>query len=161
MADVDRSKEYLKALKDADVVAVGKQGASSVDIAGLPDGTAAKAGEYKVAFDTTDDKALSPQASDTADVPAFTTPTPTVAVTGVAFDSETGTVAVGKTTKPTYKISPDNATNKAVKFSSSAEDVATVGSDGTVTGVKAGKATITVTTTDGNKTSTTEITVTA
>lgn len=75
MADVDRSKQYLKVLKGADVVAVGAIGTGSVDITGIADGTAVKGGDYKVAFDMDANKILSQTASDTADVPAFTTPT--------------------------------------------------------------------------------------
>lgn len=74
----DRSKEYLKALKDGAVIAVGAIGTGSVDITGIADGTAAKTGDYKVAFDTDSNKSLSPTASDTADVPAFVTAPATV-----------------------------------------------------------------------------------
>lgn len=46
-------------------------------------------------------------------------------------------------------MSPDDATDKTVSWSSTNESVATVDSDGVVTAVGEGTATITVTTTDG------------
>ena len=55
-------------------------------------------------------------------------------------------------------VAPDNATNKTVTWKSSNEDVAIV-ENGVVTAKKEGTATITVTTVDGNKTATCEITV--
>lgn len=57
-------------------------------------------------------------------------------------------------------ISPDNAYDQSVSWESDDESVATVDSDGVVTGVSEGTATITVTTTDGEKTATCDVTVT-
>lgn len=73
----------------------------------------------------------------------------------------TATLAVGATETLSATVAPDDATDKSVKYSSSDETIATVTPvQGKVTGVKAGTATITVTTTNG-KTATCEITVTA
>lgn len=55
-------------------------------------------------------------------------------------------------------VSPSNATNKNVTWTTSNSNVATV-ANGTVTGVSAGTATITVSTVDGNKTATCNVTV--
>ena len=82
-----------------------------------------------------------------------------VAVTGVSLDSSSAIVKAGKTITLVPTISPSNATNKSVSWSSSDTSVATV-SAGVVTGVTAGSATITVTTQDGNKTATCLVTVT-
>lgn len=82
---------------------------------------------------------------------------PEVAVTGVEL-TESATVKVGKTVELTVTISPDNATDKAVTWQSSNTSIATV-ADGIVTGVAEGTATITVTTHDGSKTTTCEVTV--
>jgi uncharacterized protein YjdB len=71
-----------------------------------------------------------------------------VAVTGVSLSSSTASIKVGATTSLTATVSPSDATNKAVTWSSSDSSVASV-SGGVVTGVKAGSATITVTTADG------------
>lgn len=83
-----------------------------------------------------------------------------VAVTGVDIPT-TASVEVGSTTQLTATISPSNATNQNVSWSSGNTSVATVASDGTVTGVSAGTAVITVTTADGNYTDTCTVTVAA
>lgn len=56
-------------------------------------------------------------------------------------------------------VNPSNATNKSVTWKSSDESIAKVDANGKVTAVKIGKATITVTTVDGNKTATCLVTV--
>ena len=56
-------------------------------------------------------------------------------------------------------IIPKNATNKNVTWSSSDESVVTVDQNGNVKAISEGNATITITTEDGNKTTTCEITV--
>ena len=83
-----------------------------------------------------------------------------VAVTGVSLDKSEKSIEVGEAFKLTSAITPSNATNKNVTWSSSKESVATV-SSGTVTGVAEGSATITITTEDGEYTATCEVTVTA
>jgi hypothetical protein len=88
------------------------------------------------------------------------TPTP-VAVTGVSVSPTSASVAVNGTQQLAATVSPANATNPAVSWTSSNTAVATVSSTGLVTGVAAGTATITVTTQDGAKTATSAITVTA
>ena len=49
--------------------------------------------------------------------------------------------------------------NKTVTWSSSSTNIATVDTNGRITGVSEGTSTITVTTTDGSKTATSEVTV--
>ena len=58
----------------------------------------------------------------------------------------------GSTVTLTATVSPSNATNNTVTWSSSSTDVATVSNNGTVTAKNPGKTTITVTTTDSRKT---------
>lgn len=73
----------------------------------------------------------------------------------------TATLAVGATETLSATVAPNDATDKSVQFTSSDSTIATVTPvQGKVTGVKAGTATITATTTNG-KTATCEITVTA
>ncbi|MBO5488264.1 MAG: substrate-binding domain-containing protein [Eubacterium sp.] len=60
------------------------------------------------------------------------------------------TLKKGKTKKIKYTIYPANAVNKKVKFKSSNKKVATVSSKGVIKAKKKGKATITVTTVEGN-----------
>ena len=89
---------------------------------------------------------------------------PVVRVTGVAIAPKTASIAVGSTTPLTATITPENATDKTVAFSSSNDLLATVDTNGVVTGVKATEpdtpVIITVTTNDGNQTDTCAVTVT-
>ena len=82
-------------------------------------------------------------------------------VASVSLDKTSITLTVGETQTLTATITPDNASDKSVTWSSSDATVATVDQDGKVTAVKAGNATITVTTTDGGKTATCTVTVQA
>ena len=68
-------------------------------------------------------------------------------------------VQVGSTIKLTAKITPNDATNKDVTWTSSNETIAKVDKNGKVTALKEGVVTITVTTNNG-KTATIRITVT-
>lgn len=84
----------------------------------------------------------------------------TVKVESVSISSATFSLNEGESQTLTVTISPTNATNKKYSFSSSNKDVASVDENGKVTALKAGEATITVTTADGNKTATCKVTVT-
>ncbi|MFY0601568.1 MAG: Ig-like domain-containing protein [Cyclobacteriaceae bacterium] len=83
----------------------------------------------------------------------------TVPVTSVSVSPTTATLNIGETTDLTETVNPGNATNQSVSWSSSNTLVATVNSNGLVTAVSPGSATITVSTNDGNKTATSAITV--
>ena len=74
-------------------------------------------------------------------------------VTGVTLNKTSVRLITSKTTQLTATISPTNAANKAVKWSTSNSSVATV-TNGLVTAVSPGSATITVTTVDGGFTAT-------
>jgi len=82
-----------------------------------------------------------------------------VAVTGVTLSSSSLELTTGGTGNLTATVAPNDATNKAVNWSSNNNSVASV-SNGTVTAVAAGVATITVTTVDGGYTDTCTVTVT-
>ena len=74
----------------------------------------------------------------------------TVAVTGVAVTRANLELTVGQGFRLGARVSPKNATNPRVTWSSDKESVATVGKeDGQVQAVAAGSAVITVTTVDG------------
>ena len=83
-----------------------------------------------------------------------------ISVASVSLDKESATVKVGKTVTLVATVSPDNASNKTLNWSSSNNDVATV-NGGVITGVSEGNATITVSSADGNKTATCAVTVTS
>jgi uncharacterized protein YjdB len=90
------------------------------------------------------------------------TPTPsntTVKVESVAVSSATVSLTEGDSQTITVTISPSNATDKKYTFSSSDTSIVTIDENGKITAVKAGEATITVTTSDGNKTATCKVTV--
>lgn len=76
----------------------------------------------------------------------------TVAVTSVSLNKTSLSLEVGSTATLVATVSPSDASNKKVTWSSDNTEVATVSSDGKVTAVSAGKAVITVTTNDGSHT---------
>ena len=82
-----------------------------------------------------------------------------ISVESVSLDHTILTIAKDATAQLTATVLPENASNPAVTWSSSDETIATVSEDGIVTGIKAGSATITVTTEDGNKTTSCQVTV--
>ena len=82
----------------------------------------------------------------------------TVSVTKVSVTTSKS-IKVGESASLTATVSPSSATNKSVTWSSGNSSVATVDSGGTVTGIGAGTATITVKTNDGGKTDTCKVTV--
>ena len=85
----------------------------------------------------------------------------TVPVSQITLNKAETSISVGNSETLTAMVAPENATNKALKWASSDEDVATVAPDGTVTAVKVGTATITATAADGSgKSATCTVTVT-
>ena len=82
-----------------------------------------------------------------------------IPVEGIALNMQEVTLKIGETTTLEASITPDNATNKNVTWSSEDSDIASVDKDGEVTAKGEGKTTITVTTADGQKTATCEVTV--
>ena len=85
----------------------------------------------------------------------------TVAVTGVSLNTNTQTLTAGGTFQLTPTITPANATNKSVTWTSTNQNVASVNSSGLVTTHNAGTATIIVATVDGNKQAICTVTVVA
>jgi len=83
-----------------------------------------------------------------------------VAVDGVTVKPEKVALTVGETTTLIASVSPLNATNKEITWTSSNTAIATVGTDGKVTAIKAGEVTIKATTKDGSKEATCTVIVT-
>lgn len=82
-----------------------------------------------------------------------------IAVTDITLNNKTLTIVEGKSEKLSTIIEPENASNKNVTWKSGNSGIATVDSEGNVFGVNEGNTTITVTTEDGNKTASCDITV--
>lgn len=82
----------------------------------------------------------------------------TIAVSAIAVNPTTAAVKPGATVTLSATVTPEDATDKTITWSSSDEKVATV-DGGKVTGVAEGTATITATTKSGDKTATCAVTV--
>ncbi len=81
-------------------------------------------------------------------------------VTDVTLNKTALSLKKGASEKLTAIVTPQDAMNAAVNWSTSDSRVAAVSEDGTVTAVQAGTAVVTVTTTDGAKTASCTVTVT-
>ena len=89
----------------------------------------------------------------------ITPPAASTAVTGVSLNTTSyDEMVTGDTYTLSATVTPDTATDKSVSWSSNDTSVVTV-NNGVVTAVGAGSATVTVTTTDGNKTASCTFTV--
>ena len=74
-----------------------------------------------------------------------------VPVENVTLDKSEATLKVSEKVQLTATVTPEDATNKAVVWTSADEEIATVDETGLVKAVAVGETTITVTTIDGNK----------
>jgi len=84
-----------------------------------------------------------------------------IKVTGVKLNKSSATLLYGKTAKLTATVSPSNAANKSVTWTSSNTSLVTVDSSGNLKAKsgKIGQATITVKTNDGGYTAKTNVTI--
>lgn len=82
-----------------------------------------------------------------------------ISVTAISLNKTITSLSVGGTDVLTAAVAPTNATNKAIKWTSSNTKVAVVDNTGKVTAVGGGTATITATTVDGAKTASCTVTV--
>ncbi|WP_240941624.1 family 16 glycosylhydrolase [Paenibacillus sp. HB172176] len=82
-----------------------------------------------------------------------------VPVTGVSVDQSTVQLSESQTAQLNAAVAPSNATNQAVTWSVANSSVASVSSNGLVTGVAPGTTTVTATSVDGSFTATSTITV--
>jgi uncharacterized protein YjdB len=83
-----------------------------------------------------------------------------IPVSGVSISTSESSINVGNTLQLEATVSPSNATNKNVTWSSSNPEIATVDeTTGLVTGVAIGTTTIIATSVDGSKTATTRVEV--
>ncbi|MDR2731200.1 MAG: Ig-like domain-containing protein [Treponema sp.] len=82
-----------------------------------------------------------------------------ISVTGVSLNKLSASLFTGDTEILTAIITPSNATNQNITWNSSNDTIAAVSAGGVVFAKNAGTATITVTTSDSNKTATCNVTV--
>ena len=125
---------------------------ASVDLDGVITGI--KKGRVIITVTTVDSK-------KTAKCVVTVKTAPIINVTGINLNEENISMNVGDSDILTATITPDNATNQNVTWSSSDESIVTANSEGEIEGISSGDATITATTKDGNKKATCEITVVA
>jgi hypothetical protein len=83
----------------------------------------------------------------------------TIAVTGVTLDNTSASLWVGETQQLTATVSPSDATDQNVDWSSSDPSIASVSNSGLITAIGKGTATITATTEDGGYTATCAVNV--
>ena len=83
-----------------------------------------------------------------------------IPVVGVTLNKKKATIQAGKKLQLTATVSPTMADNKKVTWKSSNKKIASVNAKGEVTAKKAGRAVITVTSVDGKKSGSCEVTVT-
>jgi len=82
-----------------------------------------------------------------------------VPVTSIKLNWENVELKVGESRELTATVTPESASNKRIKWSSSDDTVAVVDASGKVTAKKEGVVTITATTEDGGKTATCKVSV--
>ena len=128
------------------------EGKTTITIEGLKANTDYPAGTYQVSFSNTSGE------SEKVDVPQFKTKA--ISVVSVTLDVESLELTVGETHQLQATVAPENASYKAVSFTSSDDAIATVDNEGLVTAVSAGTADITVESLmDGSKTAKCAVTV--
>ena len=94
-----------------------------------------------------------------SDACTVTVPVPFVFVSGVTLDQTSVELDEGSWIQLKATVSPSNADDPSLRWTSSNQDVAQVTSDGTVLAMVPGTADISVTTVDGEKTATCRVTV--
>ena len=102
--------------------------------------------------------AVTAKAGDKSDFISVTVVAKTIPITGISLDKTELALYVGSSETLIPTITPEDATNKNVTWTSSDAEIATV-DNGTVRGVKSGSATITVKTEDGDRTAECMVTV--
>jgi len=102
---------------------------------------------------------IAPVTKNTTYTANFLYSDPTVHVTGVTLSKDTLNLNSGSSGNLTANVLPGNANNKSVVWSSSDPNVATVDQNGNVSGISAGNASVSVTTTDGGFTASCSIKV--
>ena len=135
-------------------------GSSDANVVTVSDGALAakKAGRATITVTSAADTSKKAQCMVTVTDPAVPVTGVAVSPVSLKLQLQTGKTVTGALTAT---VSPSNATDKSVTWSSSNTAVATVNSTGRVTARAAGTATVTVKTADGGKTAACRVTVEA
>ena len=139
------NKTYTWTSSDASVATVSEEGLV----------TAINHGTTSITTTTQDG-----QKTDTSIITVLSSEDPFVGVTGVVISPKEFSLEIEQTLQVTAEVSPFDANNKGYTWASSDTTIATVNTDGLVTGVNEGTATITVTTEEGEFTDTILLTIT-
>lgn len=116
---------------------------SDISVASIDDDgliTAKKCGEVSITAETTNGKKA-----------ICKLVVPVVAATGIAFELAEPALSPGRTVELKVNFLPEYTTDKSLKWSSSDESIATISSEGVITGIKLGETNITAETTNGKK----------
>lgn len=162
-----KNKKFLRAIATLTVGAVAAAGCVSLTACGhkhtwgdyVPDGAS---GHYQECTGCDEHSETKPHEMSNGECTVChwtSSSSSNVSVTGVELNKTTLSLKEGASETLTVTIAPSNATNKTVTWAVTQGDAVTV-ANGTVTAVKEGTATVTVTTQDGNKTASCVVTVT-
>lgn len=118
-------------------------------------------GTKKVLLEIRDEAHNTISLEDTIELRVYSPPPPPaeIPVTGVTLDVNSLKLQVGEKKTLEASIQPADATNKRVRWASSNPRVAEVDADGQITALRQGETIVTVTTEDGGKTDSAEVTV--
>jgi len=103
--------------------------------------------------------AITAKAGNVTATCTVTISTPIIAVTGISLDKTTLSLSVGENYTLTATVTPTNATDRAVTWTSSNNSIASVDNNGKVTAIAAG--TVTITAKAGNETATCTVSCTS
>lgn len=153
-----KNDEFLNLFdKTGKKIKTGELGNDTIEIDGLSKGDKVSQGDYTVGIQNEHED----NSHVVFGVPDFSAVAPVVHVDGVALDKSTSSVEAGKTANLVATVTPENAADKSVTWASDDKTVATVDNAGKITAIKAGATKITVKTTDGDKSASCALTVTA
>lgn len=117
-------------------------GKAKVTIADLEPNTEYSEGTFQVTWQNENGE------SARVNVPPFKTDS--VGVTNISVVNDSITIKVGETSDINAQVEPDNATDKTLSFTSDSDGIATVDDSGSVLGIEAGTATITISNSDSS-----------
>lgn len=135
------------ASSDESVVTVDESGLVTAVANGEADITVTLTQNFPVA---TGETASPESAGEPIEMTATTHVVVTTAVESISFDKTEGVLTVGNTHQIKATVSPEDASDQALTWTSSDESVATVDSSGNVTAKAVGSATISASTADGD-----------